>query len=163
MARNLNPIQFLTNTDGNGDPVPANPAVESPAFSITKVLTAGSLVVTPIATAVAEFASGGSLQAGHYVALSLGLLGFLAIASSADVIARAISTRKSDSGTAGQRDTANLIPFDQPLPGSLIAGGTSPNVHVLAATGGSKAYFLVRRDDDALEWLPATAVSLRSR
>lgn len=79
-----------------GGDVPVAGAVDLPAFSITKVLASVSTVVTVIATVVtgALDDKGFNLEPGHVIALALGLLAFLAIASSADVLARSIATNK---------------------------------------------------------------------
>jgi hypothetical protein len=47
------------------------------------------------------------------------------------------------------------------LAASLTDGGDAPNVDVLATTGGSKAYFLVKRENGSFDWLPADKVKLR--
>ncbi|MEA2703620.1 MAG: hypothetical protein QOD63_1565, partial [Actinomycetota bacterium] len=98
--------------------------------------------------------------AGHVVALIVGLLGFVAILASADVLARAIAAGaqgRSDA-MAQLRDTENLIPFSTPLRATLQRNGTDPEVTVLAATGGSCAYYLIKNDDDSLVWTPAEKV-----
>jgi hypothetical protein len=158
-------VQFLTNTDKNGSPVP-NVEVEAPAFSITKVLTTASLVLTPLSAVLVNAFEGDdfNFQPWHIVTLTLGVLGFLAITASSDVLARARCARP-DAGSAAERrderDTANLIPFTKPLPGALTDGGREPHVDVLAATGGSKAYFLVKRQNGSIDWLPVDKVELR--
>lgn len=85
-----------TTTDGQTTVEATPAAVESPAFSLTKVLSAGSVIITGIATAVVAALDDKDfkLQPSHVVTLAVGLLGFLAVASAADVIARAIATNK---------------------------------------------------------------------
>jgi hypothetical protein len=148
--------KFFTNTDDTGAPVEGTP-VEAPAFSLTKVLTAGAIIVTPIATAVTEFLAKGALQAVHYTALALGLMGLLAIAGSADVLARAISARRAEQPPDDQPE--NLIQFSPAVPAELILEGEDEDVSVVAAVGGSQVCFLIRREDDSLEWRPADEIT----
>lgn len=146
-------IEFITNTKTDGTSVEGS-AVTAPAFSITKFMTAASVVVTPIAAAVTEALTNGSMQAVHHTALALGLLGFLALVSSADLFARAIAVRRTES----QR--TNLLRFSSPLPGQLILDGPDEAVQLLGAVGGAETSFLVKRADDSLEWRPTSEIRL---
>lgn len=78
-------------------------------------------------------------------------------------IARAIIAKRGDGGSSDRRDTENIITFKTPMLGGLTSGGQELFVDVLAATGGSKAYFLVQREDDSLDWLPADSVQLNPK
>lgn len=77
-----NPIALLLNRgQDSGSP----PAVADPAFSLTKVLATAATVLTPLTALLANVLGNVSFSSGDVVALTLGVLGFLAIASSADV------------------------------------------------------------------------------
>jgi hypothetical protein len=81
-----NPIRFLLN---QGNAAQADPPVESNAFSLTKVLAAGAIIIGPIAAGIVD--SLDDLKAHHWVVLAVALLGFLAITASADVLGRSIA------------------------------------------------------------------------
>ncbi|MGZ4725930.1 MAG: hypothetical protein ACXV8L_17140, partial [Ilumatobacteraceae bacterium] len=82
--------QFFLNKDENGDTDPAAP-VDSNAFSLTKVLGTGALILTPLTTVILNALDKNNFTATHYVVLTVAVLGFLAIASAADVLARGIA------------------------------------------------------------------------
>src|SRR4051812_47660970 len=91
------PLQFLLNTGADAD----KQVVEAPAFSLTKVLGAGAVIITPIATIIVDKVQKQTdFKAQHYVALALGLLGFLAITAAADVLARSIVTASKKNAEA---------------------------------------------------------------
>ena len=160
--------------------LPTTP-VDAPAFSITKVLTAGSVVVAPLGTLLANWIGDENfkLTPGYYVTLFIGLLGFLAIVAAADVVARALAagaeaataaakaTSDAEISAAKQkaedarlrRDTENLILFPKPFAGSYVRASESADdpaetvtVKVIAATGGATTYFCTRRDRRSDGW-----------
>jgi hypothetical protein len=137
-----------------------NQVVEAPAFSITKVLSAAAIVVTPIATVIVDKIGDLSLTPANYVALALGVLGFLAITTAADVLARAMATAADSRMKFAQATLARLIPFAAPLDGHEIAEGADPSIKILAAAQGDAPYFLVKKEDDSVKWLPESSVRI---
>jgi hypothetical protein len=72
------------------------------------VLAAGAIIIGPIAAGVLEALD--DLQAHHWVVLAVGLLGFLAITASADVLGRSIAAAgksRADASTAAARSRAD--------------------------------------------------------
>ena len=157
-------VDFFKNTatkDGDGKSV--DMAVSSPAFSITKVLTAASVIVAPLATLVTKvFAKDFHPGPTHVVALTIGLLAFIGVLASADVLARSIAASAQARGDAmaKSRDSENIIAFDKPLRATLVDAKTDPIVHVLAATGGAQAHFLIKKQDGSLTWALAEKVRI---
>jgi hypothetical protein len=97
----MNPVDFLLNKET--DPAElAKQAVEAPAFSLTKVLGTAALIVAPVATVIVEALGTIELDAQHYVALAIGLFGFLAVAAAADVVARSVVTAAETNATAAE-------------------------------------------------------------
>ena len=99
-------IEFFLNTKEK-----AKQDVEAPAFSITKVLTASAIVLAPIATLVVDATTKVNLSEGQFVTLALGLLAFLAVIASVDVIARAHVTAVKEA------HVGHVLPFDKVMPG----------------------------------------------
>jgi len=112
----LNPVSFLLN---QGSEAEEKAVVEAPAFSLTKVLTAGSIVVAPIATYIVDKFKDQGLTAQHYVVLTIGLLGFLAITAAADVLARSLATAAEKNERAAAASIAQFTPFQTPLRAQL--------------------------------------------
>ena len=79
-----NIVDFFTNNKAEDTPVEAN------AFSLTKVLIAGGAVVTTVGAWLVDQFTKVNLTSGQFTALVLGVLGFTAVASAADVLARAL-------------------------------------------------------------------------
>lgn len=175
----LNQTTTTDDTSNKTVTKPVEAAVSAPAFSLTKVVTAASVVVTPIGALIVKLIGGKDFkfQPGQVVVLTLGLLGFIAIASSADVLARAIAAGSTASGDVAkaqaeaakaqaetvnsQRDTVNLIPFATPLKATFTASdGQAPTkVSVLAATGGSSPFYLLK-EGDKLHWMATSKVTI---
>jgi hypothetical protein len=149
------PIGWLTNaqSDATQDPV------SSPAFSLTKVLASGAVIITPIATLLIKWLGDDSFNwhAVHIVALALGLLGFLAITASADVLARGISA----GATPSHLDVTNIVQFDKPLRAAL-KDNNATEVEVLAVVAGRTSYYLVKGEDGNIAWKPTSFVRVRS-
>src|SRR5262245_323659 len=78
---------FLLNKSSKDEQV-----VDAPAFSLTKVLASAAVIITPIATLLVEQLKNVDLTSGNYVALATAVLGFLAIASAADVLGRSYAS-----------------------------------------------------------------------
>jgi hypothetical protein len=159
MLANLNPSSFLLN---QSETTAEDQVVDAPAFSLTKVLAAAAVIVTPIATILVDRSSSTeiTLSAGNYVALAAAVLGFLAIASAADVFARAIATSAEANVKAGIANAAHMVTFRQPLPAAVIADGADPDVQILAMANTDEPIFLIKRDD-VVEWLPSSSINLR--
>jgi hypothetical protein len=88
-----NPIDWLLNrtSDGAQD---SGQVVEAPAFSSTKVLTSAAVIITPLVTILLNTMQGDnfSFTPAECVTLTLGVLAFVAVLGSADVLARAWAT-----------------------------------------------------------------------
>jgi hypothetical protein len=92
MSKYTDPISFLLNRDTTDNtPAAGGDPVTSPAFSLTKVLSGAAMVVTPLAMLLVDKVTKLSFTSGQIVALTVAILGFLAIASAADVVARALA------------------------------------------------------------------------
>jgi len=165
--------EFLLNkTDAGKDAV-----VQAPAFSITKVLTAAAIVVGPIATVIVDKVTKLNFSGWQVVSLAVGLLLFVAITASADVIGRSVAAaaeagRKAAEANLGAAEangkaveayTAQLIPFQRPLNGKQKQDGFDSPVCVLAAAPGGVPRYLVRpadQPDGPLTWLPCKEVAI---
>ena len=136
--------------------------VQAPAFALTKVLTAAAVIVTPLATLIVEKTSSVDLTSGQYVTLALGLLAFLAVTSSADVLARSIAAAGQQKAGALVAAAGRLIPFDAPLQGRRMKEGTSSHVdvQVLATAQGDGPLFLVKEAAAPLEWAKASEIKI---
>jgi hypothetical protein len=162
------PLEFLLNTGPNAE----KQVVEAPAFSLTKVLGAGAIIITPIATILVEaIQKQDDFKAQHYVALAIGLLGFLAITAAADVLARAVGTAAKNRAEAAQKgldaarsqaaaSAARLVPFDTPVAAHRVLPGADEPVKVLAAASADDAYLLVQDEDDKIAWVLAKEVKV---
>jgi hypothetical protein len=144
--------------------------VDAPAFSLTKVLASAAVIITPIATILVEQLKNVNLSPGNYVALALGLLGFLAIASAADVLARALATaakEKADAAKAAAQRNADaslaglgqVVPFAEPLAGKRVKEGEDEAIHVLAAAHIGEPQFLIK-EGEKFEWVPTAKVRI---
>jgi hypothetical protein len=150
-----NPIKFLLN---QGSEAQSSEIVRPPAFSLTKVLSAGAVIVAPIATIVVDKLDEG-LTAQHYVALAIGILAFLAVAASADVLARAIATSAEKKAIAAAAGMGQLLTFRRPISGHRIVDNDEDvAVQILAAAQADQSYFLVK-EGDSISWLPASHVT----
>jgi len=155
---------FLNTKTEDGKSTPVDAAVDAPAFSLTKVLTAGAVIVPPLGTLLVKLLQGKDfkLKPVHVVVLIVALLGFVAILASADVLARAIAAGSQSQAEAMTklRDAENLISFATPIRATLKDAATDPEVRVLAATGGSCAHFLIKKKDDIITWTLAENVRI---
>jgi hypothetical protein len=88
-----NPIKFLLNQE-QAAKTGSNP-VDSPAFSLTKVMAAAAAVVTPVTALLVEAVDSIDFTSGQVVTLVLGVLAFLAVTSAADVLARGMAASAS--------------------------------------------------------------------
>ena len=147
--------------------------VDAPAFSITKVLGLGAVIIAPLATYVTEQLSEVELESAHYVAIVLGLLGFLAVTAAADVLARGIATAASKSAEVAEAQAkivdarrARLMTFESPVAAHrrVAREPNKPNkrdvpIKLLALAGGQKPYLLAQEGDE-LNWLPEEDVTI---
>lgn len=147
-----NPVKFLLN---QSDEAKENAVVDSNAFSITKVLATGAVVVGPIAAGVVEGLKG--LESQHWVALAIGLLGFLALIASADVIGRSMATAAKAQVEASMASIGGMTRFAGPVAGHRVAKGADPAIEVLAFASGG--YFLVK-EDSSIQWLKESDVRI---
>jgi hypothetical protein len=157
------PVEFLLN---QGDEAQAKEVVEAPAFSLTKVLAAGAVVVAPIATLLVEQLQNVDLRAQHYVALAIGVLGFLAITAAADVLARSLAAAAQRNAEAAQNtahaSTAGIgqfIQFQDPLAAHQGTGTARSSVEVLAVAHAGEPYFLVKKGD-SINWRPGSDITI---
>ena len=138
-----NPVDFLLNKGGSDDPV-----VDAPAFSLTKVLTVAAPVVTAAVALIADKLDDMAFRAVHVTALTVAVLGLVAIAGSADVIARSIATNAKT--VANKPATvvrlATLIKAVRTMPGD------DENVAVTAVSCEQPPRFLCLRADGTLTW-----------
>jgi len=143
----INPVKLLLNQGTTTD------VVEAPAFSITKVLAAAALVLTPLTAYLAKWLEGAKFTSGQTVNLIIAVLALLAVLGAADVLARALATARSSY-------PANPIGFEPGIKASWIKPGLDVQVHVIAArTRGSGAEFLVVSDGHNLKWVPQAQLS----
>lgn len=154
--------QFFLNKDEKGETDPETP-VATPAFSLTKVLGAGAVIITPLATILVNAINKNDFQPIHYVMLAIALLGFLAITSAADVLARGIASGAQSYADASGAlaDTSNMIKFDEPLEASYVKENAhkATDITVLAALGGNAPHYLVQ-EGDVIKWMPVAEVKV---
>jgi hypothetical protein len=162
-----NPVSFLLNQSPAAQ---ENAVVQAPAFSLTKVLASAAIIITPIATIIVDQLKSVKLTAGNYVALAIGVLGFLAIAAAADVLARSLATAAKENAEAAREAAAQsaqttlaglgqVVPFTKPLAGHRIAQGDDPSITVLASAHVGEPHFLVK-EGESLTWVPTAKVRI---
>ena len=108
-----NSLRFLLN---QGSDAEAAAVVKAPAFSLTKVMIAGAVIVTPVATFLAEKLNRGGLEGIHLVVLGVGLLAFLAIIVAADVLARGVAVAAAKNAEAAATSIRQSNALKTPLP-----------------------------------------------
>jgi hypothetical protein len=157
MATTRDPIDFILNRSTSEA---ANQVVTAPAFSLTKVLASAAIIIGPIATLVVDKLSKSvNLTGGSLVALALGLLGFLAITASADVLARAWATAAEKNAAGAEAGRGRLVRFATPIDGHRIDGKTNPDVVVIGFAQGNPPRFLVVEGTTA-KWLRQSELTL---
>jgi hypothetical protein len=139
--------------------------VEAPAFSLTKVMAVVAPLVTLIVATVTDLVKDVSFTNGQVTALIIGLVAFLALTGSADVLARALATSAEKSAAALEKSAeaslgakSPLIAFKSPLSATLSLPGDDEDIKVIAVRDGEPCQFLCRRADETLEWSPADKV-----
>jgi hypothetical protein len=143
VKRQTNPVKFLLNQETDPDEL-AKQAVEAPAFSLTKVLSTAALIVAPVTAYLVDWLSDINLTEQHFVALAIGLLGFLAVAAAADVLARSVVTAAEAKADAG----ADFIRFEEPIPARerINDQGDHRDVLVLGIRARPKPRYMVTND-----------------
>jgi hypothetical protein len=164
---NLNPVSVLLNQSGEAKDAQV---VQAPAFSLTKVLAAAAVIVTPIAAVLVDQLKTVNLTAGNYVALAASVLGFLAIASAADVLGRSYATGAKEKATAmtaaaeksaeaAQAALGQVVTFETPLAGHRIDPGPDVPIEVLA-TAYSGEPLVLAKEGEAIKWLRMAEVTI---
>jgi hypothetical protein len=152
-------VEFLLNREKKQAEV-----VKAPAFSLTKVLAVSAPVVTVAAGLVTEWWTNLEIQlnATHFTALTVALLGFVAVGAAADVFARAIAAKGEAMARATSRGTG-IYRFPVPVDGELRPTAESDDhsdVAVLAMSDADPMRFLVVNDDRTLSWVDAGTVTI---
>lgn len=142
----LNPISFLLN-QSEGSKKSAD--VEAPAFSLTKVLATVAAVVAPVVTVVVDKATNVNLTNWNWVALAIGVLGFLAITASADVLARSRATAAAANLKAAQMLQGHFVQF----PNELDAHYDNHDAKVIGFANGSDQFYLVKKANGDVKWV----------
>jgi hypothetical protein len=158
---NVNSIsEFLFNRQ----PKPGE--LDARAFSLTKILSSAAIIVGPVATVLVHTIGRVHFSPGQIVALAIGLLGFLAITASADVLGRSYAAgaqSRSDAAAnelkASQAAAGQFVQFPHPVPGRMIAAGEDPHVEIYGSAFGDQGYFLVREESGVFSWKPASMVT----
>jgi hypothetical protein len=155
-----NPVKFLLNQEDDKGKLDKQ-AVKAPAFSLTKVLSTAGLIVTPIAAYLVDQLGDLNLTEQHFVALAIGLFGFLAIAAAADVLARSIVTA-AETKAGAERD-AHFIAFQEPLKALQLTDGQRPSpVWVLGARDPKDPELLVTTNEQkngSIVWRPKSRIT----
>lgn len=158
---NTNPVSFLLNQDAEEEQV-----VEAPAFSLTKVLTTGFGIVAPISAGIGDWLKEGEgLTNANWVALSIAILGFLALITAADVLARSLATAAEKNAQAAVAAMSQFAPFKDPIGATRILDSDDkpdPEVELLAVAQADGAHFLVK-EGDSLKWLPASKIAIGAK
>lgn len=138
-----NPVDFLLNKGG-----PDEAVVDAPAFSLTKVLTVAAPVVTAAVALISDKLDNMDFQAVHVTTLTVAVLGLVAIAGSADVIARSIASGAQADAT----EPASVVRLATPIKAVRILPGDDENVEVTALSCEQPPRFLCLRADASLSW-----------
>lgn len=143
------PIRLLTNR--NEDVL-----VKTPAYSLTKMLQSGALVVTAVVGVLTARLPEVEFSSWQIVALTSALLGFLAVTASADVLSRGYAAAAQSRGRAADAavdDGKTAVSFSPSIRSELVAasGETAP-VKVLAARG-SPPQFLIDDGGGRKTWV----------
>jgi hypothetical protein len=163
-----NPVSFLLN---QGEDAQSSAVVEAPAFSLTKVLSAGAIIITPLATVLVDQIKDLNFSAGNYVVLTVGLLGFLAITASADVLGRSLATSAEKNALAAEKSAqvavaslGQFIPFPSLNAVRILKSDTKedPDVEILGAAQAHEPFFLVK-EGDSIKWEPAKEIKIRTK
>jgi hypothetical protein len=141
-----NPISFLLNQSQTAID---SATVTAPAFSLTKVLASAAIIITPISAYLVDQLSKVTLSAGNYVALAAALLGFLAIASAADVLGRSYATAASNEALSG---LGQVVMFNTPIPGTHLQPGPDIPVQVLASAHVDGGAMVLVSENGASHW-----------
>jgi hypothetical protein len=165
MAADRNPVSFLLN---RGQDAQDSTVVEAPAFSLTKVLSTLAVILTPLATLLVKAINDVHFSASNYTVLIVAVLGFLAIAASADVLGRSIATSAEKNAQAAEKNAevavaslGQFVPFP-PLSARRISTSDTaldPDIKVLGAAQAHEPFYLVK-DGDSTKWEPAAKIKI---
>jgi hypothetical protein len=150
------PVSFLLN---RGQDAQDNAVVEAPAFSLTKVLSTLAVIATPLATLLVTKINDLDFSAGNYVVLIVAVLGFLAIAASADVLGRSIATSAEKNAQAAVASLGQFTPFPPLRALRISTSGTAADIEVLGAAQAHEPFFLVK-EGDSTKWEPAAKIKI---
>lgn len=148
MAPMPDPAKWLLNKDNAGEQV-----VKAPAFSLTKVLTIATPLLTIVVGLVGDYMKDKTINwaPSHIVSLTLGVIALVAIISAADLIARGVATAAA---ATAARTPANLSPFATPLRASLISVNPNVDVKIAAISAEEPPRFLCVADKGNATWEP---------
>ncbi len=139
-------VDFLLNRTDD-EATPTEP-VAAPAFSLTKVLSSAALVLTPLTAILVRYLADATFSTWQVVVLIVGVLGFLAVTASADVLVRA---------RAAVLARPTPVPYselDPVLRATLVTVREDPTVEVFAIRpGDAGSQFLVREEGQPMSWV----------
>lgn len=136
-------LELLTNKGAE------NVVVDAPAFSLTKVMATVVPLLAVIVTAATDRFANDGFTAGHVAMMAVSVVGFLAVVTAADVLARAWAT------AAQSRSPVTVVGAG--IPATVIKDGVDPKVQVVAISGGR---FLCVQSDGRTTWEVADGVRL---
>ncbi|WP_151082842.1 hypothetical protein [Nocardioides cynanchi] len=128
--------------------------VDAPAFSLTKVMAVVAPVVTVLATLLTSRIKNVHFDEGQITALIIALVAFLAVTSSADVLARGIATSAEKTASARTR----MLRFEAPLTAGLQLHDGTETVTVLAVSDAVPPEYLCVRADQTIGWQKASSI-----
>jgi hypothetical protein len=142
-----NPVKLLLNQESSTDK-----AVDSPAFSLTKVMATAALVLTPVTTYLVKKIGDVNFSSWQVVVLIAAVLAFLAVTAAADVLARSLATF----GTSSQ----SFVPIDPGWTAKHLKTDEDVMVTVIAARRiGDGGEFLIV-EDDKMSWVRRTELKV---
>jgi hypothetical protein len=147
----VNPIAFLLNRNTTD-----SQDVQAPAFSLTKVMALVVPVMTLLCGYIAHWIKDTTFSSGQVAALIIAVVAFLAITSSADVIARSRASAASAS-------SAGVVLLPHPASGTVVQPGADQAVTVLALRIDGPTRFWCLAPDGSTSWESADDVLFATR
>jgi hypothetical protein len=157
------PVNFLLNRDDEDKQV-----VEAPAFSVTKVLTLATPVITAVFALLAKRIEDLHFGEAHVTTMIVAVLGMVALIVSADLIARGSATRakattepaeQAESGSAGESaegagltGPAAVIRLATSIRAIRVRTGDDDVVTVAAVACEQPPRFLCLYENGSLSW-----------
>lgn len=147
----LNPVDFLLN---RSDKDKKTQVVEAPAFSLTKVLTVATPVITAVAALLARQVEDVKFSAGNITVMIIGVIGLVTIAGSADMIARSLATKAAPAPaeTPAAGEPAQIVRLATPVKAIKARPGKDENVTAAALSVENPPRFLCLHADSSLTW-----------